>query len=326
MKSSQHVHSFLGSVRGSGEIDELAIIQYCVGFGIKARFSNTEKALHKITFAEFKDWFSCDFPQKNDVVVFDDAGVIGIVEKTCCNSVILGVSLNPSGQLDITPKEFTEPHKTTFRSATMEEMFRMQAVLYEAGLSWNKKFGKLADKFIPTENSLIRISLLTKRIGIGVFKEIDADENIIMFCVKMEDEPLRYSLYENIGKVTGYQIDMINNAERQILKYEFEQIGKIWNGHEKRVEPLDFRVAPGNVYYYIDNYLEAVKTRDNRRPKDSRRFCCGNYYTCREDAEEVLQQITSTRKMQLSRPKAVVNVTVPSQKNRKRRKIKESVV
>lgn len=323
MKSSQHVHSFLSSVRGKGEIDELAIIQYCVGFGIKVQFSNTEKEPHKITFAQFKDWFSCDFPKKNDVVVFGDAGVIGIVEKTCYNSIVLGVSLDPSGKLDTTPKEFTEPHRATFRSATMEEVSRMQIILYEAGLSWNKKFGKLADRFVPSENSLVRLSLLTKRIGIGVFKEIDADGNVIMYCVKMEDEPLRYSLYENIGKVTGYQIDMINNAERQILKQEFAKMGKVWNGHEKRVEPVNFRVAPGKVYYYIDNYLETVKTHDNRRPKDLRRYCCGNYYTCLEEAEEVLQQIMSTRKMQLLRPGTEVNVTGSSPKSRKR---KNSVV
>ena len=116
---------------------------------------------------------------------------------------------------------------------------------------------------------------------------------------------------------------MINNAERQILKQEFAKMGKVWNGHEKRVEPVNFRVAPGKVYYYIDNYLETVKTHDNRRPKDLRRYCCGNYYTCLEEAEEVLQQIMSTRKMQLLRLGTEVSVAVSSPKSRKR---KNSVV
>lgn len=319
MKSSQHVQTFLSSVRGNGEIDELAIIQYCAGFGIKAEFSNTEKEPLKITFEQFKAWFSCDFPQKNDVIALNDTGVIGIVERVGYNSIVTGVSLYPSGELDTTPMEFTEPHKATFRSATEEEMSRMQKLLNEAGFAWNKKFGKLADRFMPTDNSLIRISLLTKRVGIGVFKKIDADGNIIMYCIKMEEEPLRYSLCENVGKATGYQIDMINNAERQILKHEFAKVGKIWNGHEKRVEPIDFRVAPGKAYYYIDNYLEIVRTNDNRKPKDLRRFCCGNYYTCREEAEEILQQTISTRKMQLLRPKTAVRVPASSLKSRKRK-------
>lgn len=317
MKSSQHVHSFLSSVRGNGEIDELAIIQYCVGFGIKAEFSNTEKEPRKITFEQFKDWFSCDFPQKNDVIVFNETGVTGIVERVGYNSIVTGVSLSPSGKLDTAPVELIEPHRTTFRSATEEEMVRMQETLYEAGLSWNKKFGKLGDRFIPTENSLIRISLLTKRIGIGVFKKIDAGGNIIMYCIKMEDEPLRYSLCENIGKATGYQIDMINNAERRILKNEFAKVGKVWNGHEKRVEPINFRVAPGKAYYYIDNYLEIVKTSDNRRPKDLRRFWCGNYYTCHEEAKEILQQTISTRKAQLLRPGTEAGVAAPLKRKRK---------
>lgn len=318
MKSSQHVHSFLSSVRGNGEIDELAIIQYCSGFGIKAEFSNAEKDPLKITFEQFKDWFSCDFPQKNDVIALNDTGVIGIVEKVGYNSIVIGVSVSSSGELDTTPIEFTEPHKVTFRSATEEEMSRMQKLLYEAGFAWNKKFGKLGDRFIPTENSLIRISLLTKRVGIGVFKEIDADGNIVMYCIKMEDEPLRYSLCENVGKATGYQIDMINNAERRILKHEFAKEGKVWNGHEKRVEPIDFRVAPGKPYYYIDNYLEIVSTNDYHKPKDLRRFWCGNYYTCREEAEEILQQTISTRKMQLLRPGTGGSVTVPSKRGRKK--------
>lgn len=318
MKSSQHVHSYLSSVRGNGEIDELAIIQYCAGFGIKAEFSNTEQKPHKITFEQFKDWFSCNYPQKNDVIVFNETGIIGIVERIDYNSFVTGVSLTPSGELDTTPTEVTEPHKVSFRSATEKEMSRMQTVLYGAGLSWNKKFGKLTNRFMPTNNSLIRISLLTKRVGIGVFKEIDVEGNVIMYCVKMEDEPLRYSLCENIGKANSFQIDMINNAERQILKHEFGKVGKVWNGHEKRVEPIDFRAAFGKAYYYIDNYLEIVKTNDKRKPKDLRRFCCGNYYTCRKEAEEVLQQITSTRKMQLLRPGTPVSVTVPPKRGRKR--------
>lgn len=86
MKSSQHVHSFLSSVRGNGEIDELAIIQYCAGFGIKAEFFNTEKEPLKITLNNLKAWFSCDFPQKNDVITLNDTGVVGIVEKVGYNS------------------------------------------------------------------------------------------------------------------------------------------------------------------------------------------------------------------------------------------------
>ena len=318
MKSSQHVHSFLSSVRGNGEIDELAIIQYCAGFGIKAEFFNTEKEPLKITFEQFKAWFSCDFPQKNDVITLNDTGVVGIVEKVDYNSFFIGVSLTPSGELDTTSMEFTEPHNAAFRCAPQEEIVRMQIRLYEAGLSWNKKFGKLTDRFMPINNSLIRISLLTKRVGIGVFKEIDADGNIIMYCIKMEDGPLRYSLCENIGKAIDFQIDMINNAERQILKQEFAKVGKTWNGHEKRVEPIDFRVAPGKGYYYIDNYLEIIKTNDNRKPKDLKRFCCGNYYTSREEAEEILQQTISTRKMQLLRPGTGASVTVPSKRGRKK--------
>ena len=319
MKSSQHVHSYLSSVRGNGEIDELAIIQYCVGFGIKAEFSNTEKEPRKITFEQFKDWFSYDLPQKNDVIVLNDTGIIGIVERVDYNSIVTGVSLSPTGKLSTTSVETIEPRGETFRYATEDEMVRLQKTLYGAKLAWNKKFGKLGDRFIPTENSLVRISLLTKRLGIGVFKEIDADGNVIMYCIKMEDEPLRYSLCENIGKVTGYQIDMINNAERRILKNEFAKVGKVWNGHEKRVEPIDFRVAPGKTYYYIDNYLEIVSTNDYRKPKDLRRFWCGNYYTCREEAEEILQQTISTRKAQLLRPGTEAGVAAPSPKSRKRR-------
>lgn len=319
MKSSQHVHSFLSSARGNGEIDELAIIQYCARFGVKAEFSNMEKEPRKITFEQFKEWFSYDFPQKNDIIVFNETSVIGIVEKCGYNSFVTGVSLSPDGELDISPVEFTEPLRVAFRSAMEDEMVRMQKALYEAGLSWNKKFGKLASGFVPTDNSLIRISLLTRRVGIGVFKEIDDDGNIVMYCVKMENEPLRYSLSENIGKVTDYQIDMINNAERRILKQEFAKVGKVWNGHEKRVEPIDFRVALGKPYYYIDNYLEIVSTNDYHKPKDLRRFWCGNYYTCREEAEEILQQTISTRKMQLLKPETVVNVIAPSSKSSKRK-------
>lgn len=140
MKSSQHVHSFLSSARGNGEIDELAIIQYCARFGVKAEFSNMEKEPRKITFEQFKEWFSYDFPQKNDVIVFNETSVIGIVEKCGYNSFVTGVSLSPDGELDISPVEFTEPLRVAFRSATENEMVRMQKAFNKAGLAWNKKF------------------------------------------------------------------------------------------------------------------------------------------------------------------------------------------
>lgn len=49
----------------------MAIIQYCAGFGIKVEFFNTEKDPLKITFEQFKAWFSYDFPQKNDVITLN---------------------------------------------------------------------------------------------------------------------------------------------------------------------------------------------------------------------------------------------------------------
>lgn len=60
-------------------------------------------------------------------------------------------------------------------------------------------------------------------IGYGVFREIDAKGRIVMYCMKLEDGPVRYSLREVVGPAEDYQLEPINVGQREELAKELER-------------------------------------------------------------------------------------------------------
>ncbi|KAA6302846.1 MAG: hypothetical protein EZS26_001016 [Candidatus Ordinivivax streblomastigis] len=318
MKNKRQVLSYLTMVRIVTEKDELAIESYLSRRSIILKlnkFSKTDDAvIIKITFEEFVNWFESGMPDRNEVIVEETSGTTGIIKGFSVNAIILGVSLTACGDL-VTSEVKLE--NTTYRNANTEEKFRLQKALNEKKMAWNNSNSKLLSAVKPVENLYLRVALLGERVAIGVFREINDKGEIVMYCLKENDKPVRYSLYETIGNYADYQLEPVSAQERNMLALELKKIGKIWNGHAKRIEPLHFRVAKGEVYYYIDDLLEIITTTDKEKPKDLKRLHSGNYFHKHSDAKDMLDLMIKKRKEQL------INFTeIPETK--KNRKIKKN--
>ncbi|GAB6013311.1 hypothetical protein [Viscerimonas tarda] len=303
MKNSKQVISYLESFGASTEKDELAIESFLLRRNVSVDVSRILKSgggkLQGITFEQFTEWFETSLPVKNEVIVMDSSGLTGITPCLCVNEIILGVSLTPEGVLDTSEVKINPSPGTAYREASYEEKVRLQRALNENGLLWNNARSHLLPVEEPADGLFLRVSLLGERIAVGVFREINAKGQVVMYCVKENDRSVRYSLYEPVADRCACQLEPVSAQEREMLARELEKAGKVWNGFAKRIEPLHFRVEKGEIYFYIDDFLTITATAEKNMPKDLKRLRSGNYYRNRCDAEEMLAFIDKRRKKQL---------------------------
>lgn len=281
MKSTKEVTTFLRSVNPYQLKDELAIEAYCRRQGLRVRYKARPKNTHLITFEQFVYWFNNDCPLRNDVVATED-GIIGIVKESQFKRVVLGAYLDPGGaflseELDVSSK--------TLRPATHDEKISLQSAFSTEHLSWNKLKSEIVARNIPTRNEYIRITLLGKKIGLGVFREIKENGDVILYCFWEFEKGIRYSLSENLGNQYWFQLEDVNPLERQSLTKELASQHKVWKGKLERIEPFNLRADSGERFYFINNLLEVEAGLDQRRVKNLTLYQCGNYFRTRENCE-----------------------------------------
>ena len=299
MKDRKQICAYLSLVNIASEKDELAIESYLVRqkivFDLSRHKEPKNDSLPDITFEQFKEWFIPSLPDRNEVIVIENSGLIGITGCFCVDKIVLGVSLSADGKLNTTPVTIDN---ATYRRATMDEKICLQKAINREGLVWNLTRCRLMQAPLPADNQLVRVSLLGDKIAVGVFREFNTDGKTVMYCVKEKDKPVRYSLYEPVADKDASQLEPVSAQERELLAKELEKAGKLWNGFAKRIEPTRYRAEKGEVYYYIDDFLSPVTTFERNAPKDLKRFRSGNYYRNRSDVEEMLSVINNYRKQQ----------------------------
>ncbi|MDR1716508.1 MAG: hypothetical protein LBS20_11755 [Prevotella sp.] len=305
MKSNAQISALLKTMIPHENKDELAIEAFLARQGIYIKIPPVKEGDDKnkkfITFEQFEEWFEKELPSPGEIIVMN--GLLGVVKGTKADLIILGAYLDE--EMNFTPKD-TELPIMSFRKAGKEEKIKLQRAFNRNNLSWNQYHNRIYESVRAQNNLQLRISLLGEKLGIGVFKEINEKGEIVMYCIKENEAPIRYSLHEIIGAADDFQIEPMNNADRKKLASDLEKAGKVWNGHAKRIEPNDFRSVAGSTYHYIDDYLEIRTAIDNYKPKDHKRFRSGNYFRSFTNAEAILNLIIETRNIQLSQDSGAI--------------------
>lgn len=294
MKNKNQIISFIKTVRAEDEMNQMAILGYCQNvLGIKVYFSEDNKNFPAINLVSFKSWIEEDTFQRGDVVVNKENGGIGIVNSVEYRKLSLVAFADKAGVLHDGEQPAVQ---TGCRKATSDEMTGLQRLLNRKGLGWNRRQNSLYKQdYVPKENHQVRLSVLGNKMGLGVFKEIDADGKLVMYCVKMAGEAPRYSLHEVIGPAEDYQLNQISTYERDILTEELKKSGISWNGHLKRLEPVCLRADKGNVYHYLNDLFEIVTKPDDYQSRDTKRWRAGNYFTQLEEIEAVREKLVSRK-------------------------------
>lgn len=288
--NKRQIEEFVNKVQPEDEMNKMAILGYCnTILGIKITFREDGADLPKVNLEQFKQCIHGGMFQQGDVVCDGGQGGMGIVYSANFKTLSLIAYVDKEGTLHQEP---VEVERTGCRIATQAEMFKIQRMLHKAGLGWDKRKCVLFKQiYVPQENQQVRLSVLGRKMGLGVFKEIDPNGWIIMYCVKMEGENARYSLHEVVGKAEDYQINLISTYERNIFTEELKQAGVSWNGHLKQIKTINHRVGKGETYYYLNDVFEIVSTADNYKARDTKRLMAGNYFTSPDKAERLLKAI-----------------------------------
>ena len=283
-KSKSEIHDFFRCYRPENETHQLAIAQFCAQRRFMVSIDGTADKRLPVTYEQFRQWFDTELPQRGDVVTLTGKGISGIVETVGVNqSVCLYVAI-VGDELNATSGCFGY---TSLQAADEETVTRLQRAFYSHGLVWNRWRNRIKPRETPKENVQYQISVLGRKIGYGVFREVDGDGQIVMYCMKPETGPVRYSLREVIGPVADYQLEPINVGQREVLVKELKAAGVLWNGFCKRIEPVRYLVAEGKGYYYLNEFWEVCRGIEQGKSKGAKYFNSGNYSRYREPMEEL---------------------------------------
>lgn len=290
-KRKKRIDAYLTTVKTKTFKDELAIIQYCHRYlKVKIKSIPSDLSFPEITFESFLGWLNQLVPDDGDIIELVESKIICIVKSTGVSTFRICAKLNIDDELSI--KEEDIPF-CDFDYVSFEGKKRLQIALYKKKLIWSSYKIELLNRVQPNENQQIRISLLGQKKGLGVFREINENNEVVMFCVKMDNEDFRYSLHEIIGHAWDYQLEMISTNEREEFVNVIQQYKLFWNGHAKRIEPINYRVKKGDTYNFITDEFEVNVTQENYRPSDLRRLQTGNYFQLHEEAEDMVNHIYS---------------------------------
>lgn len=292
MKNKQQVSDFLARVRCKDEQTELDIKKFLKQNKIRAKFSQNE-LYPIIDYESFIDWYNKKVPDKGEIIILE-TGLIGIFSEVNYQNFILSISFDG---INLNSLPISVPI-CKYRNLNKEELLKFQHYFSEKGLALNNVKGIVKRQELQN-NIYYRISRLGILLGSGVFREINDKGDVIFYCVKMNNKPVRFSLYEVIGKEKDFQFEVMNNRDREAFAKELLDINRIYNGYLKRIEPLHLRAEKTRKYYYINDIWEIVKAEDKYKPKDLRRFNRGNYFRTLENAKLALEAMETTRNNQL---------------------------
>ena len=303
MKNKAQFLSFVETIKPRRKTDEKKIVEYCLLKGIPVSFIKDGSNRTLITFDEFIAWAESDTPGVGSIITYETSYsvTIGIISATSPEEIILGVTLIGGDGL-ITSK-LSRPN-AGYRDATEEEILRIHHALTNKGFSWNLwRNNFVRSLYIPRKNQFVRFrSYIGKHYGIGVFKEFNDSGNIVMYCLKENDEPVRYSLNEIIGKKEHYQIAPANKSDILLLKEELSLVGKIWNGFHTRIQPINFICDEGQEYCYINDKGKIQWDHNNGSLAYRERVAFGNIFVTAQQAEDFLTKVRELRKLDLCKP------------------------
>lgn len=225
-------------------------------------------------------------------LVTSEIGVVGDITDDC---VAVTVRCTVDGELC---EEEVVMHLGDCRPASREEKIVLQRLLNGRRLLWDMRHRRLKrNDYVPRDGARVQLSLLGEEVVIGVFREIDAQGRIVMYCMMRPGKRPVYSTREVAGAAADFQIQPVGSTARMKLDRALAAEGVVWNGHLRSMEVAGSRLSREQVYYYLNELFEICEVRDAYKPRDRKRLAVGNYFATREAAESMQECFTSLLRM-----------------------------
>ncbi len=236
--------------------------------------------------------------RKGSVIVNNLTSEIGVVSNVTEECVAMAVRRMADGELCA---EEIVAHIKDCRPATWKEQRALQHLLNERKLLWDMRHYRLKkNTYVPQNGARVQLSTLGGEVIIGVFKEIDSEGRIVMYCMMRPGERPVYSMREVAGVACDFQIKPVGSTARMKLDRALAAEGVVWNGHLRCMEMIGTRLLREQVYYYLDEFFEICEVQDAYKPRDRKRMAAGNYFSTREAAENMRKCFVAILRMQHS--------------------------
>ncbi len=284
-KSKEQVQRFLSAFRLASEKDEFAITHFLSKRKTKLPDNKWKASGYDpsegITFEKFVTWFDSDLPYIGDVVWCKLCQRVSLVTGEEWNCFIAGASLLPNNDLD-----FGEYHIPTdgWERASKEKVLALQKALVIHGWDWDPEKLDLVKHIVPDAPKFVRLMVVGKQVGLGIFKGILPGNKLEMFCVKMGNEKMRYGSSIDLGDADSFSFADTNEEHRALIQGELADNGYIWNWKCHRLQLNEARLDDGKSYFWVNSYQEIMRAIEKHSPSDRRRFIRSNYFRTQEAA------------------------------------------
>lgn len=280
-KSKERVKQFLSTFRPAGEKDEFLITLFLGKRKIKSPFADNpsleSSQVAPLTYEQFETWYNSDLPSVGEVVKSSDSKIIGLVTEEKWNSAVTGVML-ASGNLLF--DNFTL-RQDEWIPASVDETGDLQKALAVGGYDWSQISRSLIERKIPQSARYVRLMVLGRQVGIGIFKGTLPDNTLEMYCVLMDDKPLQYGDDLCLGDADKFSYSDAYKEHRVIIQNALAEHNLIWNTRCQRIQRNIARAKPGKGYFWVSSYLEIKWSIEKGTVSDNRRFIRGNYFLSR---------------------------------------------
>ena len=298
-KSKDHIKRFLSSFRPAEERDEHLIRLFLSKRKIKILVPEKNpdyENLPGITYEQFEFWYNADLPMVRDIIKCEENGYIGLVTREEWNSFTAGVILTPENALIFKDHTFSDEKRVP---ASNEEINALQKALSAEGYDWNPNSFSFVKRDIPQSPKYVRLMVVGKMVGIGIFKKIRPDNTLEMVCVKMGDEPVRCADNLTLGDADYFSFFDTYDEHRAIIQQELAGKNLIWNVRCRRIQKNNARAKVGENYFWVSSFLEIKQATENGSVSDRRRFNRGNYFLKRTVALRARDRIINVCKEEM---------------------------
>lgn len=298
-KSKDHIKRFLSLFRPTEERDEHLIRLFLSKRKIKISVPEQNpdyEHLPRITYEQFESWYKADLPMVGDIIKCEENGYICLVTREGWNSYIAGAILTPGNTLIFEEHTFTDEKRAP---ASGEEINALQKALATAGYDWSSSSLNFVKRDIPQSPKYVRLMVVGKMVGIGIYKRILPDNTLEMVCVKMNNEPLRCADGLMLGNADYFSFFDTYDEHRAIIQQELAEKNLIWNVRCRRIQKNYARAKTGENYFWVSSFLEIKQATESGSISDKRRFNRGNYFLRRAVALRARDRIFNVCKEEM---------------------------
>ena len=296
MRTRDQVMSLLSVRRPASESDRKSIVEWCGRRNLKVYFPGSRDdgyhTLEAITTEQFTEWFKTPHHDTGEVITAGD-GSVYLITGYAGGASVSGAHLDSSGLFSPEPVEVDRSPES--RASSDDEKKALQRAMNKADLTWNPFRGGLMSGCREEKKHCISVWVLGEKVGKGIYREVDKDGNLVMYCFSRGEDHLELGNRFVLGPADDYAIREASKEDRSAIVEELNSAGMCWHGKLKRMEPLRLRRPSGGRYYYIASCGRVSLSVERKRTLDENRFRYGNYFLSKEEAEAFKRHLILAR-------------------------------